>query len=63
MDKATETKAHRGDVAKKAEEKDLEMHRQQERGEQSNESLRGHDKTDADSFPASDPPPHSTDAE
>ncbi len=60
MDKATETKPTRGEIAADAEQKDREMLRQQERAEKTSESLGGHDKTDADSFPASDPPPHST---
>jgi hypothetical protein len=43
---------------KNADEKDQEWHEQQERGAKIGETLKDYDKTDADSFPASDPPPH-----
>lgn len=45
------------DIRKERQTKDDEMLRQQERAAESNERLHGYDKTDADSFPASDPPP------
>lgn len=45
------------DIRKDLHAKDAEMLRQQERAADSNERLHGYDKTDADSFPASDPPP------
>ncbi len=44
------------DIRKELNTKDAEMFRQQERAADSNERLHGYDKTDADSFPASDPP-------
>lgn len=44
------------DIRKEVQRKDAEMLRQQERGEDANDRLHGYDKTDADSFPASDPP-------
>ncbi len=44
------------DIRKELHTKDAEMFRQQERAADSNERLHGYDKTDADSFPASDPP-------
>jgi hypothetical protein len=44
------------DIHEELERKDAENLRQQERGADSNERLHGYDKTDADSFPASDPP-------
>lgn len=44
------------DVRKEREEKDAEALRQEERATKSNDRLHGYDKTDADSFPASDPP-------
>lgn len=45
------------DVRKEVEAKDAEMLRQQERAvEDDRDRLFGYDKTDADSFPASDPP-------
>ena len=45
------------DIQKERERKDAEMQRQEERGGDANDRLRGYDKTNADSFPASDPPP------
>ena len=44
------------DLRKEREKKDAEMHRQEQLGGEQNDRLRGYDKTDADSFPASDPP-------
>ena len=44
------------DIRKELQNKDAEMLRQQERGADSKERLHGYDKTEADSFPASDPP-------
>ncbi len=44
------------DIRRELDTKDAEMLRQQERAAESNDRLRGYDKTDADSFPASDPP-------
>ena len=47
------------DVREEVEKKDAEMLRQQELGEKDDvgdDGLYGYDKTDADSFPASDPP-------
>jgi hypothetical protein len=44
------------DIHKERERKDAEMLRQRERAADSNDPLHGYDKTDADSFPASDPP-------
>ncbi|MBV8639470.1 MAG: hypothetical protein JO322_15440 [Candidatus Eremiobacteraeota bacterium] len=44
------------DIQKERERKDAEMHRQEERGGDVNDRLRGYDKAEADSFPASDPP-------
>ncbi len=44
------------DIRKELETKDAEMFRQQERAADTNERLHGYDKTEADSFPASDPP-------
>lgn len=56
-----ETKARR--VAEEVEKKNAELARQRELAEKSQEAetlreerLKGHDKTAADSFPASDPP-------
>lgn len=46
----------RDDIKKELETKDAEMLRQQERAAESQDRLHGYDKTDADSFPASDPP-------
>lgn len=44
-------------IRKEVEKKNAEMLRQQEQGKKSDDRLHGYDKTDADSFPASDPPP------
>ncbi|HET9029176.1 MAG TPA: hypothetical protein VFN49_03295 [Candidatus Aquilonibacter sp.] len=48
--------SERENLQKELEKKDAEMLRQQERAASSNDRLHGYDKTDADSFPASDPP-------
>ncbi len=53
----TKTPGERGEIAKEVERKDQEMYEQERRGEKSHDKLKGYDKTDADSFPASDPPP------
>ena len=44
------------DIRIEVERKDAELHRQRERADKDDDPLRGYDKTDADSFPASDPP-------
>ncbi|MBV8639467.1 MAG: hypothetical protein JO322_15425 [Candidatus Eremiobacteraeota bacterium] len=44
------------DIREELEETDAEMLRQEERGPTADDELEGYDKTDADSFPASDPP-------
>lgn len=46
----------RDDIRTELEAKDAEKLRQEERATESLERLHGYDKTDADSFPASDPP-------
>jgi hypothetical protein len=46
----------RDDIRKAREKKDAEMLRQEELGGEADDRLRGYDKTEADSFPASDPP-------
>lgn len=56
----TQKPSERGDIAKEVERKDQEMYEQEQRGEEAREKLQGYDKTDADSFPASDPPPAQT---
>jgi len=48
------------EIKRERERKDAEMLRQQERGGESDDQLHGHDKAEADSFPASDPPAAST---
>jgi hypothetical protein len=48
------------DIQRERERKDEEMLRQQERAAKPEDRLRGHDKAEADSFPASDPPAAST---
>jgi hypothetical protein len=44
------------DIRRDLEDKDAELQRQRELADKGTEKLRGYDKTDADSFPASDPP-------
>ena len=44
------------DIAAEVERKDAEMYEQEQRAPKSREKLKGYDKVDADSFPASDPP-------
>ncbi|HEV7178275.1 MAG TPA: hypothetical protein VGN11_00275 [Candidatus Baltobacteraceae bacterium] len=46
------------DIARDAKKKDQEMYDQQQLAEKKRDPLKGYDKTDADSFPASDPPSH-----
>ncbi len=53
----TNAPSERGDIAKEVAVKDQEMYEQERRAEKSHDKLKGYDKTDADSFPASDPPP------
>ena len=52
-----QTSGDRGEIAKETAAKDREMYEQEQRAEKSREKLKGYDKTAADSFPASDPPP------
>ncbi len=47
---------HDDDVRRELEAKERELALQQERARRGDDRLRGYDKTDADSFPASDPP-------
>ncbi len=51
----------RDDIAAEVERKDAEMLKQQERAAKPLEPLKGYDSVDAESFPASDPPPPQTD--
>jgi hypothetical protein len=52
-------RSDRGDVAAEVERKNAELYHQErlaDRSHAADDNLRGHDKTDADSFPTSDPP-------
>lgn len=55
----TKPNADKGEIEKEVERKNAEMYRQEQLAEKSSipdTKLREHDKTEADSFPTSDPP-------